>query len=159
MARPFHLRFFLTASLQMSLTDAAAHLGTLATLLNHEADNLKAMAVTLKAQEEDGGPDYRDAMEELAAVQAVGVGTSMLKMAGDTLSSRVGAEGALRGGRTGSLTSQSVELQAQQSEPSIEMTPYVQTRPPLGRMDRGLDPEEKRLQSLLEMRTQAGTGR
>eukprot|EP00439_Symbiodinium_sp_Y106_P084905 s905_g26.t5 len=158
MARPFHLRFFLTASLQMSLTDAAAHLGTLATLLNHEADNLKAMAVTLKAQEEDGGPDYRDAMEELAAVQAVGVGTSMLKMAGDTLSSRVGAEGALRGGRTGSLTSQSVELQAQQSEPSIEMTPYVQTRPPLGRMDRGLDPEEKRLQSLLEMRTQAGTG-
>mmetsp|Transcript_95230 Transcript_95230/g.226775 ORF Transcript_95230/g.226775 Transcript_95230/m.226775 type:complete len:158 (-) Transcript_95230:48-521(-) len=157
MARQFHLRFFLTASFQISLADAAAHLGTLATLLNHEADNLKAMAVTLKAQEEDSGPEYRDEMEELAAIQAAGMGTSMLKMAGDALSSRVG-EGSLRG-RTGSLA-ESVEWQAQQaSEPSTEMKTYMQTRPPVGQIESGLDPEEKRLQSLLEMRTQAATGR
>ncbi|CAE6971413.1 Smyd3 [Symbiodinium sp. CCMP2592] len=133
MARQFHLCFFLTAALQILLTDAAAHLGTLATLLNHEADNLKAMAVTLKAQEEDGGPDYRDEMEELAAVQAVGVGTSMLKMA-------LGSEQKRLGGRTGSLAEsngpsrfnlkvltccRSLTSAQQASEASIEMTPYV----------------------------------
>mmetsp|Transcript_11545 Transcript_11545/g.21860 ORF Transcript_11545/g.21860 Transcript_11545/m.21860 type:complete len:159 (-) Transcript_11545:166-642(-) len=149
-------RLLLWATSVRAAADADIHqhsLNSLAMLLNHEADSLNAMASTLRDQDKLGS--YNDAVavnEEAAAMQAVGSGTSLLQTAGQALGSRaseISITASLRGAHPDIDMSDFDAMQLNQLE--VQKIPRMDL---LQRHGAGGDwtQEEKRLQSLLEMR-------